>query len=134
VQKIGEDTKQNLVVLGATFIALAASAIYFTTMESGESGASYGKRWLGLKVLDVHGNRITKGRAFARWVAHLLSCITFYIGFFIQPFTARKQALHDMVAKTVIVKTGETRKSSKILIAVSVCFSAIVPIGIPHKI
>jgi RDD family/GYF domain 2 len=47
----------------AAFIALVASAIYFTKMESGESGATYGKRWIGIKVLDLEGRRLTKGRA-----------------------------------------------------------------------
>lgn len=117
--------------IASYLFALLASAIYFTRMESGESGATYGKRWVGIKVLDTQGNRISMGRAFARWIAHALSYITFYIGFFIQPFTARKQALHDMVANTVVVRTERAgNPSSKTLVAASAGIAAISFAGI----
>lgn len=117
------------VLIGLLF-AFIVSAIYFTKMESGESGASYGKRWVGIKVLDIQGNRISKSRAFTRWIAHFLSYITLYIGFLIQPFTVRKQALHDMVANTVIIQTKKARKSSWIIAAIPVGMAAILFIGI----
>lgn len=110
-------------------ISFGTSALYFTFMESGEKCASYGKRWLGLKVLDSYGHRLSSGRAFARWISHLFSYVTLYIGFFIQPFTTRKQALHDLISGTIVVQSEHENKSSGIFIAV-VVFMVIIGTGI----
>ncbi len=54
-------------------------------------------------MTDLAGRRIGFGRALSRWLAALLSYLTLYIGFFMAGFTARKQALHDYVAGTLVV-------------------------------
>jgi uncharacterized RDD family membrane protein YckC len=78
--------------------------IYFAYFESSEKQGTFGKQALGLIVTDTNGDRITfvKGviRYFARWV----SGITLAIGYIIQPFTEKKQALHDMIAGTLVYK------------------------------
>jgi uncharacterized RDD family membrane protein YckC/Tfp pilus assembly protein PilE len=94
------------------------SAFYFSIMESGSKSASYGKRWLGLMVVDVKGNRISGGRAFARWISHFFSYLTLYIGFFMQPFTSKKQALHDMMSGTIVIENKNSKSSSVIVIAI----------------
>lgn len=76
--------------------------IYFATSESGRHQATIGKRAAGLQVSDLHGNRISLGRSAVRHLGRLLCVLTAYIGFFIQPFTRRRQALHDLVAGTVV--------------------------------
>lgn len=92
------------VMMGLFYLVIfGGSAYYFTTMESGEHSATYGKRWLNLRVLDMEGKRLSKGRALVRWLAHGLSNITCYIGYLIQPFTERQQALHDIVSATTVV-------------------------------
>ncbi len=58
---------------------------------------------LGLKVTDLEGNRISFGRATGRHFAKFLSWIIIFIGFIMAAFTERKQALHDMMASTVVV-------------------------------
>jgi uncharacterized RDD family membrane protein YckC/type II secretory pathway pseudopilin PulG len=103
-------------------LAFLLPALYYIVMESGERGATYGKRFLKLRVVDSAGNRISKARATGRWFAHALSYITLYIGYFMQPFTARKQALHDMVSGTVVVKTEKTSNTVAIVIAVIAMF------------
>jgi len=108
---------------------LAISAAYFVLMESGEKGATFGKRLVKIRVLDIHGNRIGKGRAFARWAGHALSYITLCIGFLIQPLTAKKQALHDMVAGTVIVKTEKKRGAVATLIIAAIVFFVMAIVG-----
>ncbi len=63
---------------------------------------------LGIKVTDLEGNRISFGRALGRNVAKILSALIFYIGFIMAAFTAKKQALQDMIANTLVVKKGST--------------------------
>lgn len=85
------------------FLLYIVSAIYYTLMESGKRGAGYGKRWMGLRVLNTHGKRLSVKQAFLRWLCHLISYFTMYVGFLIQPFTSRRQALHDLIAETIVV-------------------------------
>ena len=109
---------QGVVSMLSYLLFYVVSAVYYSMMESGERSATYGKIALGLKVYDVDGNRISKGRGFARWISHLASYLTLYIGFLIQPFTERKQALHDMIAGTIVVDSEEKKGSTGIIIAV----------------
>lgn len=113
----------------AISIAMLASAIYFTKMESSESGATYGKRWVGIKVIDLEGKTLTKGRALSRWISHSLSYIG-YIGFLIQPFTTHKQALHDLLARTVVIQTERAKSSSNLVKVICVLPITIFVIGI----
>jgi len=78
--------------------------LYFASMHSGERQASLGKRALGIKVTDLSGERIGFGRASGRYLAYLfLTPLTLGIGLLMAAFTQRKQALHDMVAGTLVV-------------------------------
>jgi uncharacterized RDD family membrane protein YckC len=79
--------------------------LYFALQESSKWQATPGKRALGIAVTDLTGNRISFGRATGRHFAHLISLITFLIGYLIQPFTERRQALHDIIAGTLVVRT-----------------------------
>jgi uncharacterized RDD family membrane protein YckC len=82
--------------------------VYFAAMESSESQATVGKIALGVQVTDLEGNRISFGKALGRNVAKILSALIFYIGFIMAAFTQKKQALHDMIASTLVVKKGST--------------------------
>jgi uncharacterized RDD family membrane protein YckC len=118
----GNPSSLDALIIAAYLLPLLLSAAYFILMESGMQGSTFGKRLLKLRVVDTGGNRIGKGRALGRWLAHALSYITLYIGFFIQPFTAKKQALHDMVSGTAVVKTEKTGNTVVIIIAAVATF------------
>lgn len=123
-----KNTHYGLLSVGYVLCYLI-SAIYFSVLESGEKNATLGKRWLGLKVYDNDGNRISTTRAFGRWASHLVSYITFYIGFLIQPFTEKKQALHDIVAGTIVVDTQEGAKSAAtVIVIIAVIFCLLIPV------
>lgn len=79
------------------------SFLYFCLLESGPAQASLGKRVVGIKVCTVQGQRMSFANAAGRWFATLLSYLTLYIGFAMAGFTERKQALHDMLASTLVV-------------------------------
>ena len=55
-------------------------------------------------VVDEHGGRISFGRATGRYFGSFLSGIFFGFGYFMVAFTQNKQALHDFMAKTYVVK------------------------------
>ena len=90
---------------GPGFIAGVAIAwLYEALMLSSESQATLGKMVLGIIVTDEDGGRLSFGQATGRHFAKYLSCFLLGIGFIMAAFTARKQALHDMIAGTVAIR------------------------------
>lgn len=84
-------------------IALAAPWLYWAGMESSRHQATIGKMALGMAVTDNFNNRLTFLRASARYSGKFLSSMTLSAGFIMAGFTQRKQALHDMLAGSVVV-------------------------------
>ncbi len=78
--------------------------LYFVLMESSSWQATLGKRAVNIKVTDLEGNRIGFGRSLARYLSKFISALTLIIGFIMAGFTPKKQALHDMIAGTLVVK------------------------------
>ena len=86
------------------FIGLIIVTHYFAVFESSQYQATLGKRIMGLCVVSEEGCRISLNQAMFRLIMKHKSVILFMAGFLIQPFTAKKQALHDMSAGTIVVK------------------------------
>lgn len=88
--------------VGVTYqlISFAIQITYFTIMESSESQATIGKKAMGLIVADENGNRLNTQQALIRNVSRIISGLICLIGYFMAFFTEKKQALHDIIAKT----------------------------------
>ena len=84
-------------------ISVAVYWSYFALMESSAKQATPGKLAISLKVTDEDGGRITLGRATGRYVGKYVSSIILLLGFVMAAFTARKRALHDILAGTLVV-------------------------------
>jgi len=77
--------------------------IYFAKSESGPKQSTIGKRLVGLYVESADtSQRISFGRASGRFFGKIVSQIILYIGYIMVAFTGRRQALHDMLAGTVV--------------------------------
>lgn len=107
---------------------ICMSAAYYILMESGEQGATFGKRWMNIKVLDTNANRLSISRASARFLARIPSCLLLLGGFLIQPFTRHKQALHDLLAGTVVVRANDSNKISIMASLLVLFFALMVPV------
>lgn len=88
-------------------LTLLVGWLYFALQESSWQQATIGKRLIGIEVSDLAGERISFLRATGRYAASALSYLTLGIGFIMAGFTARRQALHDMVAGTLVVRTPD---------------------------
>ncbi len=88
----------------ANLVNLVTNWLYFAYMESSASQATLGKMVVGVKVTDLNGNRIGFGKATGRYFGKIVSGFILAIGFIMAGFTERKQALHDMMAGTLVVK------------------------------
>ena len=78
--------------------------LYYALLESSSWQATLGKKALGLEVTDMQGMRISFGRATGRFFAKFISGIILLIGFIMAGFTEKKQALHDMIAGTLVIR------------------------------
>lgn len=85
-------------------VLIISSVAYFAGFHASKMQATPGKHILGLKVIDLEGERISFWRGVGRYFAMILSGIL-YIGYIMAAFTEKKQALHDMIAGTYVIKS-----------------------------
>lgn len=90
--------------LGMVIFSLIVKWLYFALQESSSAQATLGKRAIGLKVTDLEGHRIGFGQASGRFFGKIISGMTLLIGYMMAGFTERKQALHDILAGTLVVR------------------------------
>ncbi len=83
-------------------LTLVGGWLYEAFMESSSYQATLGKMIFGMKVTDLQGNRISFAQATGRHFAKILSGLILCIGFIMAGITERKQALHDMIAGTLV--------------------------------
>ena len=67
-----------------------------------------GKLAVGIKVTDRDGRRLTLLRSIGRYGGELLSMASLSVGYVMAGFTRRRQALHDMLAGTLVVRREVT--------------------------
>jgi uncharacterized RDD family membrane protein YckC len=77
--------------------------LYYALMESSSRQATYGKVAVGIVVTDLQGNRISFGRATSRSLLKFVNTVTLGVGWILAGLTSKKQALHDLLAGTVVV-------------------------------
>jgi uncharacterized RDD family membrane protein YckC len=94
-----------LMIIFISFLWLIASWIYHAYLESSPNQGTLGKMALGLIVTDLQGRRISFGHATGRFFAKIItSLIPLGIGYMMAGFTEKKQALHDMIAATLVLR------------------------------
>jgi uncharacterized RDD family membrane protein YckC len=102
---------------------------YYAILESSRFQGTLGKLVVGLQVTNVKGARASFIRANWRYFVKLFSYLT-GVGFLLAAFTKRKQALHDVLAGTLVLRTPtEKLLSAKLRGAIVLC-SLAMPIAI----
>lgn len=59
---------------------------------------------MSIQVTDMKGQTLTFGMAFLRHLFAFGSSCLLFVGHFVALFTKRKQAVHDLVADTIVVQ------------------------------
>jgi uncharacterized RDD family membrane protein YckC len=77
--------------------------LYYALFESSRLRATPGKMALGIVVTDLEGRQVSFGRALGRNLGKILSSLILCIGYIMAGLTAKKQALHDMMADCLVV-------------------------------
>ena len=91
------------VALTFIVIKLFVAYPYFALLESSHWQGTAGKLAMGIKVTDVNGQRLSMGRATARYFLKALSAIMFMFGYLVS-FSDKRQTWHDYIAKTLVVR------------------------------
>jgi uncharacterized RDD family membrane protein YckC len=78
--------------------------LYYVLFESSAKQATWGKMICGLKVVDMHGGRLSFGKANGRYFAKFISLLTLCIGYLLCVFTKNKQCLHDIISGCLVIK------------------------------
>ena len=96
-------------VLIYTLAKLSIVVPYFVLSESSRWQATIGKKLLGIKVGDSKGKRISTGKAFLRLFGRWISGQILLIGYLMAFFTKNKQALHDLLAATLVFENSQRK-------------------------
>jgi uncharacterized RDD family membrane protein YckC len=94
-------------VINFELVSIALAWAYFALFESSPMQGTVGKYALGIYVTDRHGDPIGFWRATARYWLKPFSTLTLMVGWIMTAFTPRKQALHDLLAGTLVFSRKE---------------------------
>src|SRR5579859_1408586 len=89
---------------GALWVIRIVTLLYFVLMESSMHQATLGKMVMRICVVDLGGNPIGFGKALSRNIGKSLSFLICFIGVLMVPFSATKQALHDRISGTYVIR------------------------------
>ncbi len=78
--------------------------LYFAILESGTRQGTLGKIAMGIIVTDIDGDRLSFAKATIRYFGRYFSSLLLMLGYALAAFTNRKQALHDFVANTIVIR------------------------------
>ena len=93
-----------LAALTAVFISVPSAWLYFAWSESGRHQATPGARACHLRVIRSDGARLSFWRATVRYAARLMSFSAFGVGHLLVLCTPRRQAVHDLLVDSVVVR------------------------------
>jgi uncharacterized RDD family membrane protein YckC len=91
-------------LLNVAPVSVAIAWAYAVLLESSPARGTLGKIALNLYVGDQYGDPITFRRALLRNVLKIVSWLPLGFGFVLAAFTPRKQALHDLMAGTLVLR------------------------------
>lgn len=104
-RKLEDNPIVILFVLLFYALSIVLPWLYAAYMESSSWQATLGKKMLGLVVTDIRGEPISFWRATGRHFGKIVSGMILYIGFMMAGFTEKKQALHDILAECLVLRT-----------------------------
>jgi len=85
-------------------LGLGWLGIYFTASLALWRGRTPGKRLLGIRVVRIEGDTLTTWDAFSRFGGYAASVLTGLLGFAQLLWDPNRQALHDRIAGTVVIR------------------------------
>ena len=97
------DINDLIKMLAISAVTTLIIFFYYASCESSRYQATPGKLALGLKVIDIHGNKLSFWKASGRYVAKFVSALTLFIGYIMAGTTKHQQALHDELTNCLVI-------------------------------
>ena len=88
-----------------SWVEVGVGWLYAALFISSGARATLGLQVMDLQVCDLRGQRISFARATWRYFAQIVTLLSLGVGYLMQLFSARRQTLHDMLSRTVVVRT-----------------------------
>ena len=106
--KLAQDTHEaSLLIIGwILYFLLTVLLIHFYyAVQLNKHGRTLGKHITKIRVVDAETKQNPSlGQAWGRYLAMFLSGLILYIGYLMPLWTEKKQALHDLLANTLVYK------------------------------
>ncbi len=90
-------------LIAAQFVLFALPFAYYAAFEASRRQATPGKILLGLKVVDLAGNRLSAVRALGRQFLKICEIVSTGFGYVLGCLNGSGQAFHDILAGTRVV-------------------------------
>jgi uncharacterized RDD family membrane protein YckC len=87
-----------------SLVGILIAWLYYAYQESSDKQATIGKQALKIVVTDLEGKRIDFVKATIRYFSKIISALILLIGYIMAAFTEKKQALHDIIAGTLVLE------------------------------
>ena len=101
-KEMNESANNALYFVTAIVVDLFYTVILMSSVKSG----TYGQQSMEIKVTKLDGSRIDYSTTWIRYFSSYISSIIFKLGYVTALFTPKKQTLHDLFAKTIVVETS----------------------------
>ncbi len=99
-----EDYSGLIVFIGT--LSFLGPWFYFAGFESSRRRATPGKALMRLAVTNEEGSPVGFGRATARYFSKYVSASIMFVGFLMPLWSDRRQALHDIIARTLVLNAA----------------------------
>ena len=93
----------DIIAITGMSILVVLYIVYFSIGESSICQCTIGKKITKIKVVNLDGSKLCFSKAAARTVVKYISIFTF-LGSMLMFFTSKRQALHDYVLGTLVVR------------------------------
>lgn len=95
----------TIAIAGLLYLIGIVAYVIFRARAEGSTGQTIGKKALGIKTVDATtGQPIGTGRAVGRFFSYIISGFICDLGFLWALWDPNKQAWHDKIVSTVVVK------------------------------
>ena len=85
-------------------VSFLAWLFYSVVMDGAPWQGTFGKQWMGIKVVDEFGQPLGQKQSLVRNLGKVLSYVPFSRGFFWILFDNKRQGWHDKMARTLVVE------------------------------
>ncbi|WP_078557163.1 RDD family protein [Bacillus alkalicellulosilyticus] len=102
-----------IVILGLFFggrgeiLYILIILLYYMLLPATPLQGTVGKYFIGLRIVDNDGNRLTFPRSIARYFSYFFSNF-FFVGYIMVGARVDKRGLHDLICKTKVISVTKT--------------------------